>query len=118
MLVLTPIVAPILAGCNGYGSGSAQSVDAAACNGVGGDSTSVDSHTHSICIPTADLTSPPANGATYTSSNSSMHTHTLVLTSAQLASIQGGQAITVQSGLAVDPLNNDNHTHGWTLRKV
>jgi hypothetical protein len=117
MLVLTPIV---IAGCSGYGSSSTGTVtiDAGVCNGVGGQSTVVDSHSHSICVPTADLTAPPADGATYTSSDSSSHTHTLVLTSAQLTSIQNGQTVMVTSAAAVDPVNNDNHSHNWTLRKV
>jgi hypothetical protein len=118
MLILTPLVAPLVAGCGGYGSSASPSVDAAACNGVGGESTTEDQHAHSICVPTADLSSPPANGATYTSSNDSNHTHTLVLTSAQLTSIQSGQPVTVTSASAIDPINNDPHTHSWTLRRA
>jgi hypothetical protein len=119
MLLLTPVVAPILAGCNGYGSSSSSTgVDAGVCSGVGGSSTTEDQHSHSICVPTADLTSPPANGQTYTSSNVSSHVHTLTLTNAQLASIEAGQTVMVTSASAVDPINNDPHTHSWTLRKV
>lgn len=117
MLVLTPIA---IAACNGYGSSSTTTtaVDAGACNGVGGTSTNVDQHSHSICVPTADLTSPPASGATYTSTNDSNHTHTLMLTSAQLASIEAGQTVTMTSSSSIDPINNDAHTHSWTLRKA
>lgn len=121
MLILTPLVAPLVAGCgSGYGSGSSSnpSPDAATCNGVGGESTTDDEHSHGICVPTADLTSPPASGGTYTSAVASSHTHTLVLTSAQLTMIQSGQAVTVTSSSDVNPLDGDAHTHHWTLRKA
>jgi hypothetical protein len=121
MLILTPIVAPILAGCSSsygsYGSGNA-GPDAATCNGVGGDSTVAEAHQHSICVPTTDLTAPPAAGLTYTSSLFAEHTHTLALTSDQLAQIQAGQSVTVASASAIDPLDGAAHTHNWTLRKA
>lgn len=119
MLILTPLVAPLVAGCgSGYGSSSSPSPDASTCSGVGGQSTTDDQHSHAICVPTADLMSPPASGGTYTSAVASSHTHTLVLTSAQLAMIQSGQAVTVMSSSDVNPLDGDAHTHHWTLRKA
>lgn len=116
---MTPLVAPLVAGCgNGYGSSASSSPDASTCTGVGGQSTTDDQHSHSVCVPTADLTTPPANGATYTSSTDSSHVHTVTLTNAQLTTLQGGQAVTVMSSSTVNPLDGDPHTHNWTLRKA
>jgi hypothetical protein len=68
-------------------------------------------HTHTLCVPTADLTSPPAGGATYTSSGPDP-THTVALTQAQLQSIEGGQTVTVTSSVA------NSHTHDFAIRKM
>lgn len=122
MLILAPIVAPIAAGCGSSAGSSpnpidaAKPVDAAVCNGVTSTSTADDAHVHTVCVPTADLTSPPASGATYVSSNDFAHTHKITLTSAQLASIQAGQSVTVESTSEVDPINGDVHTHRWTVK--
>jgi hypothetical protein len=76
-------------------------------------------HTHEICVLTTDLTNPPAAGVTYTSTIVGSHTHTLMLTAAQLTSIQSGMSVgPVTSSSDVDPINGLAHTHTWTIMKM
>src|SRR4051812_17053351 len=69
LLLLIPVV-----GC------SSSSSDAGSCAGVESTSTVEASHTHTVCVVTSDLTSPPAAGVTYTTSNVGSHTHKVALT--------------------------------------
>jgi hypothetical protein len=89
--------------------------------GCGGTSTSttVAMHTHTLCVPASDLTSPPSAGATYTSSSSpdpeagnAQHTHTVALTAAQLTTIEGGGTVTVTSAISL------SHTHDFAIMKA
>src|SRR5579862_4835571 len=96
VLLLVPVL-----GC----SSSPASVDAGGCNGIDSTSTVDAEHTHTVCVPTTDLTNPPSAGATYTTSNNGNHTHTVTLTQANLAAINSGQTITVTSSNVVDPIN-------------
>jgi len=68
-------------------------------------------HTHTVCVPAADLNNPPAGGATYTSSGPDP-THTVTLTQAQLQSIQAGQTVMITSSVA------NNHTHDFAIHKM
>ena len=81
-------------------------------------STSDNSHTHTLCVLTTDLTSPPAAGVNYTTSLDSGHTHHVPLTAANLTTINGGQSVTVTSTSDVDPINNAAHTHMFTIMKA
>ena len=109
--VLLPV--PIF-GC----SPSTTTVHRATCNGIDSTSTLNSSHTHMVCVPTTDLTNPPAAGATYTTTNDSEHTHTIVLAQSDLAGINAGTPAMVTSSSNVDPINNLAHTHDFTITKM
>jgi hypothetical protein len=81
-------------------------------------STVNEGHTHSVCVPTSDMTSPPATGAIYISSNDGSHTHTIMLTAEQLSSIASGQSVVVTSTSDVDPKTKVAHTHDWMITKA
>jgi hypothetical protein len=99
----TLLLVPLVHGaCGSKGDG--------ACDGLQTTSTVAFGHTHTFCVPTADLTNPPASGATYTSSGPDP-THTVTLTQGQLQSIQSGQTVTVTSSV------NGNHTHDFAIHK-
>ncbi len=82
-----------------------------ACDGVSSNSSFVDGHIHTVCVPLDSLRSPPAEGATFTTTpgGTDRHTHTVTLTAAQLVAIQAGQEIVVESS------NTNGHTHTFTL---
>ena len=80
----------------------------ASCDGVAATSSSDAGHTHSVCVPNADLETQPAT-AQYRTSEVSGHSHTLALNKAQLATIAGGGSVQAISGAA------DGHTHSFTL---
>jgi hypothetical protein len=114
LLMLVPVVPAVLQAC----SSSSNSDPGTSCAGTDPLSTVNEGHTHSVCVPTSDMASPPAAGATYTSSNDGNHTHTITLTAAQLSSIEAGQSVTVTSSSDVDPITQVAHTHDWTITKM
>lgn len=67
-------------------------------------------HTHTLCVPTSDLTNPPTAGVVYTTSVSLMHSHTVNLTQAQLKSIESGTAVTVTTSSPA--------AHNFTISKM
>jgi hypothetical protein len=109
MLLLIPIV-----GCS---SSSSNAVDGGSC-GIQATSTNEEAHTHTLCVLTSDLTSPPAGGVTYTTSDVGSHTHSVRLTTADLTALNGGQTVTVTSTLDPDPLTHAVHSHDFTLKKM
>lgn len=109
LLLLIPVVGCSSSGDDG-GGGS--------CAGVESTSTVNASHTHTLCVATADLTTPPATGMTYTTSNVGSHTHTVTLTAANLTAINGGTVVTVTSSSDVDPTNSMNHSHDFMIKKM
>jgi hypothetical protein len=115
LLLLVPAVPAVLQSCS---SDSSDDDSGPSCAGTDPLSTVNAGHTHSVCVPTSDMTNPPATGATYTSSNDGNHTHTITLTAEQLASIASGQSVTVTSTSDVDPTNQVAHTHNWTITKM
>ncbi len=102
----TLVLLPVAAGCS-----SSSSDGSGACDGVSSTSSVANNHTHTVCVPTTDLTSPPAAGKSYTSSNDFGHTHTVTLTQQQLQSINGGQSVTVTS-TGVEP------NHDFVIKKA
>lgn len=116
LLLLTPILSSVLAGCSSDSSGaepdagSGSGSSGGTCEGIFSTSTVDDGHSHTVCVLTTDLTNPPAAGVTYTSSSVG-HTHHITLTMAQLASINGGDSVTVTS------TSDAGHTHNWTIKK-
>jgi hypothetical protein len=97
------------------GDDGGASPDAAACDGVHTTSSNVSEHTHTLCVPQSDLSSPPGQGATYTSSssldplNDENHTHTITLSAQQLLSIETGAQVVVTSSVS------DSHTHQFAI---
>ena len=111
--MLVPVVPAVLQACS-----SSSPNDPGSCAGTDPLSTVNEGHTHSVCVPNADMASPPAAGATYISSNDGNHTHSITLTAEQLASIASGQSVTVTSTSDVDPKTQVAHTHIWTIAKT
>jgi hypothetical protein len=103
-LFLVPLAA-MACSSSSSGSGSGGS-----CDGLDPTSTVALGHTHTVCVLSSDLSSPPSAGVTYTTSGPDP-THTVALTQAQLQSIQSGQSVTVTTSVA------NNHTHDFTIQK-
>lgn len=112
--MLVPVVPAVLQAC----SSSPSDGPSSSCAGADPLSTVNEGHTHSVCVPTSDMTNPPAAGATYTSSNDGSHTHTITLSAEQLSLIASGQSVAVTSSSDVDPKTQVAHTHDWTITKA
>jgi hypothetical protein len=99
----------------GAGADAGGAPDAGGCDGILTTSTNVSEHTHTLCVPQADLDDPPSGGATYTSSdnldplNNELHTHTAMLTAAQLSTLGSGGQVVVTSSV------NDEHDHQFMI---
>ena len=117
LLALVPVVPAVLQACSTSPSRSPDD-PGNSCAGTDPLSTVNEGHTHSVCVPTSDMNSPPSAGATYTSSNDGNHTHTITLTAAQLSSIASGHSVTVTSSSDLDPTTQVAHTHDWTITKM
>jgi len=111
VLLLVPVVGPLL-GCTD------DATSGGSCSGVSSTSSVDTQHSHTVCVLTTDLTSPPAAGVSYTTSNDSGHTHKVALTAANLTAIQSGQTVPVTSSSDVDPINNQAHTHTFMIKKA
>lgn len=81
------------------------------CDGVSATSNVVLAHAHSICVPAADLASPPAAGVTYTSTLENAHTHDIALSQAQLAAIERGETVSVSS------TTDEFHAHAFAIMR-
>jgi hypothetical protein len=101
-LFLVPLAA---VACSSSSNGSSSG----GCDGLDPTSTVALGHTHTVCVLSSDLSSPPSGGVTYTTSGPDP-THTVTLTQAQLQSIQSGQSVTVTTSVA------NNHTHDFTIQ--
>ena len=115
VLLLIPVVGPML-GCSS--SSDSPAPDAASCAGVSSTSSTDSQHSHTLCVLTSDLTTPPAAGVTYTTSNDSGHTHHVTLTPANLTTINGSGTVMVTSTSDVDPINGAAHTHTFMIKKA
>jgi hypothetical protein len=82
------------------------------CDGAPSTSTSASGHVHTLCVPLADLESPPVTGATYTSSSTSGHTHDVALTQDDLSKLAGGDTITKTS------TSSSGHTHDFAITRA
>jgi hypothetical protein len=108
----TLVLVPAVQAACGTGPMSTQPTPTgASCDGVLTTSSVVLAHTHTLCVPSSDLSSPPAGGATYTTSPP-QPTHTVTLTQAELQAIEGGMTVTVTSSVA------GSHTHDFAIHKV
>lgn len=78
------------------------------------NSTSVNSHTHSVTLNKTDVQTPPMAGISGTTTSNSAHTHSFAMTEAELTTVNGGGSVTVTTG------NSDvtgAHTHQFTITK-
>ena len=112
---VTLALIPITWSCsstNDYAPASSTSATTPLCDGAG-ETSSIDAgHSHALCVPNADLTSPPEAGATYTTSSTGGHTHVVTLTREQLATIEAGGTTTVTTSSV------EGHTHVFAIRKT
>jgi hypothetical protein len=105
LLLLIPVV-----GC----SSSSDDTSGGSCAGVDSTSTVNSNHSHTVCVLTTDLTSPPGAGVTYTTSNVGSHTHMVMLTAANLTAINTGQTVMVTSTSDGSPA----HSHDFMIKKM
>ena len=115
VLLLVPIVGPII-GCSM--SSTTPPGPGASCAGSNIVSSVDASHTHTVCVLTSDLTSPPVSGVTYTTSTDGAHSHMIALAQADLTAINAGQTVMVTSTSDVDPINGAAHTHTFAITKA
>lgn len=108
-LVLVPLV-----GCGsddsspmGGGGGGSNS-----CSGVTSTGSNSSGHIHTVCVPDADLSTPPSSGGTYVTSADAGHTHAVTLSQSQLQSVAGNGSVTVTS------TNSSGHTHSFIVKKA
>lgn len=119
---VTLLLVPVTAACSsssGSGAGPAPDGgedDGGTCMGLDPTSSVDLGHTHTVCVPSTDLASPPAAGATYTTSPPEANgvviagaLHTITLTAAQLSMIEAGQSLTVTT------TTNGGHDHQFVL---
>ena len=103
-LVLVP-----LAACSSDDNGPVSAGGGSSCSGVSTIGSASAGHVHTMCVPSGDLTSPPANGATYTTTNDSGHVHSVTLTQAQLQTVAGGGMVDITS-------SSTGHTHSFIIK--
>jgi hypothetical protein len=63
-------------------------------------STQVQNHTHTFGLEIADIDAPPANGVAGETSTEQGHSHTVSVTMAMLAQVAAGQSVTIATGSA------------------
>ena len=113
-LLLTPLVGACGSSSTDYGttSSTGATTPAASCDGAGATSTAVEGHTHTLCVPAADLDHPPATGATYTTSISGSHDHAVAFSQAQLTTVLNGGSVTVTTSTVT------GHAHDFSVRRA
>ena len=105
-LILIPLVGCSLDDDTPLSAGNGQR-----CEGVSSTGSNSSGHIHTLCVPESDLTSPPANGSTYSTSSDAGHTHSVSLSQTHLETIAGGESVTVTS-------SSTGHTHDFIIRKA
>ena len=73
------------------------------------------SHTHTVDLASADVSTPPAAGRTETTSNDQNHTHTVTLTEANFQTINSGGSVTITT--SEDETPGFVHTHTFNFHK-
>jgi hypothetical protein len=114
--VVTLVLTRVIVGCGSSSSDNTSTTSTnptiPGCDGAGETSTVTQGHTHDLCVPASDLSSPPAGGATYTTSISVGHDHNVTLTQAQLTTVSQGGAVTVTTSTVT------GHTHDFSVQKA
>jgi hypothetical protein len=108
---VTLLLVPI-AGLAGVACGNSSGGSSSGCDGPDPTSSVTNGHTHTVCVESTDLTTPPANGVTFTTSVTEDHTHTVSLTQTQLQTIAMGQEVTVPTSV------NAGHMHTFMIVKT
>ena len=111
-LTVTFLVTVTQIGCSSASNTGTSTSPALPCDGAGAESSLNAGHTHTVCIPAADLSSPPPGGASYTTSQNQGHTHQLVLQQTQLQALGAGQSATLTTTL------DQGHTHTFVLERA
>lgn len=82
-----------------------------ACGGVGARSSSVNGHTHDICLPKSDLASPPSSASSYVTTTANGHAHLVSLESTELSAIQRGEVVRVTTA------EEAGHVHAFVIAR-
>jgi hypothetical protein len=101
-----------LSGCGGYSSSPVTGPTGPGCDGAGATSSVALSHTHTLCVPLIDLTSPPAEGRTYATSTSGAHHHDVTLSQQDLQNLGTGGSVVVTT------TSVDAHTHTFRILRA
>ena len=114
-LVLTPIASWLASSCGGSdssGDGTTSNTipTVPSCDGVGARSNVQEGHSHELCVPVADLSSPPTGGKTYDTSSEDGHVHRVTLDAAQLSAVGRGELVQVTTSI------EDGHMHAYALQ--
>jgi hypothetical protein len=118
LLMMVPVIPAVLQACSSSSSGGGTDPAQSCPSGSFTTNSSVDDdHSHLLCIPTSDLTSPPAAGMTYTALENGSHIHTVTLTAAQLSAIGAGGSATIVSSSDLDPISGVVHPHTFVISK-
>jgi hypothetical protein len=118
LLMMVPVIPAVLQACSSSSSSGGGAPEQSCPSGSFTTNSSFDDdHSHLLCIPTSDITNPPANGATYTALENGSHVHTVVLSAAQLAAIGAGGSAMVTSSSDLDPISGVVHPHTFNISK-
>lgn len=79
------------------------------CDGVGQTSTTVQGHTHAVCVDMASIDAAPIAGVAFTTTITLGHDHQITLTQAQLQTLARGATVDVTTSTV------DGHAHGFRL---
>lgn len=108
-LVLTPIVSAC--GGDDDNASSVSPTTPVSCDGAGETSTVVDGHSHTVCVPNADIDDPPAAGSPYVTSVADGHQHDVLLTADELTTVANGGSVTVTTTVEL------GHTHDFSIHR-
>lgn len=117
LLMMVPVIPAVLQACSSSSSGTGSDTQSCQAGSFTTNSSVDDDHSHLLCVPTSDITTPPASGMTYTALENGGHVHTVVLTAAQLATIGSGGTVTVVSSSDKDPISGVVHPHTFVISK-
>jgi len=112
---VTLLLTPLVSACGSDSTSTTTTTTSSTtpgCDGAGETSTVSAGHSHTLCVPLADLDNPPAAGATYSTSLTEGHQHTVTLIQAWLMAVAQGQTVKVTTSSVT------GHTHDFAVQKV
>jgi mono/diheme cytochrome c family protein len=111
IFALSVLCTAILSGC---GEGSETSTPATKLTASAVVSSSVNSHSHSVTIPFADVSASPADVTKqYRSDSASGHTHVIAVSKQQMIDLNDGLQLSLTSSA---PDGGAVHTHTWNFQ--